>query len=98
MTDTVKGPAAATAQPLRKSDPATSEITSENNASLQPTQDAIRVVDGSADLGHLRRRLWTGQHAIEFEAFGLDNKSIGLFPTEKEAAHALWRHAHGAAP
>jgi hypothetical protein len=64
---------------------------------LDKPASLIPVCDGSTDLGYLRRQFWTGNHAIAFEAFGLDDKSIGVFASEREAAEALWRRAHGAA-
>jgi hypothetical protein len=58
----------------------------------------IRVVDGNTHIGHLIRRYRTGDYAVGFEAYDLDDKSIGTFATEREGAEALWRHAHGGAP
>jgi hypothetical protein len=93
MIDGVKALAPAGAQGLRDSD---------HSAAIYPTDSEtpqpIQVVDGNAQLGRLERRLWTGHHAIEFEAFDLADKSIGLFTSEREAAEALWRRAHGGTP
>jgi hypothetical protein len=66
---------------------------------MSSTSDTlIRVVDGNAQLGRLKRRFWTGSHAVEFEAFDCADVSIGIFETEQQAAEALWRRAHGGMP
>jgi hypothetical protein len=62
-----------------------------------PTREPIPVVNGNTRLGHLVRRYWTGQIAIAFEAFDLNDRSLGTYTSEREAAEALWRRAHGQA-
>jgi hypothetical protein len=48
------------------------------------------VYDGQQCLGHVLARGKTG-----FEAFNCDDKSVGLFPTQRQAANALLVEAGG---
>jgi hypothetical protein len=50
----------------------------------------VSVYDGRQCLGHVLARGKTG-----FEAFDRDDKSVGVFPTAKQAANALLVEAGG---
>jgi len=46
----------------------------------------IAIYDGRTCLGHV-----LGRGKAEFEAFDADNRSLGVFPTQREAATAIMR-------
>jgi hypothetical protein len=52
----------------------------------------LTVTDGRQTVGFLLRRGRKGT-----EGFDANNKSLGLFKNEDEAARAVWRGAHGQA-
>jgi hypothetical protein len=58
-----------------------------------PTANLLSVCDGRSCIGHILARGRSG-----FEAFGADDKSLGIFPDEKAAADALSAAAKGTAP
>jgi hypothetical protein len=52
----------------------------------------LSVYDGQRCLGHIVQR-----GKCRFEAFDLDDNSLGTFPTDHEAADAVTRAAEGGA-
>jgi hypothetical protein len=50
----------------------------------KPAASLAYVYDGQQCLGHVLARGKTG-----FEAFNRNDKSVGLFPTQRQAANAL---------
>jgi hypothetical protein len=58
----------------------------DNVSKLDARNSWVSVYDGQCCLGHIISRGRDG-----YEAFDLDDKSLGLFPTQREAAAALVR-------
>jgi hypothetical protein len=50
-----------------------------------PTTGMFSVYDGQQCIGHLMRR---GKFGVE--AFGANDESLGIYPTQKEAMQALY--------
>jgi hypothetical protein len=69
----------------------TAEITT------KPATAMLSVFDGRACIGHIVRRHWVEGWAVAFEAFDNDDHSLGIFPSDQEAAAAIWRRARGQA-
>jgi hypothetical protein len=57
-----------------------------NSPALGTRNSWVSVYDGQRCLGHIISRGRDGH-----EAFDLDDKSVGIFPTQREAAAALVR-------
>jgi hypothetical protein len=49
----------------------------------------LTVTDGRHVVGFLLRRNWVGGYAIAWEAFDRDQRSLGVFGSEREAAAAI---------
>jgi len=59
---------------------------------VKPETGMLSVYDGQRCLGHIVQR-----GKCRFEAFDLDDNSLGTFPTDHEAADAVTRAAEGGA-
>jgi len=55
----------------------------------------VLVYDGRTCMGWIYRRFYANGMAVSFEVFDADERTLGIFETEREAVDVLWRHAHG---
>jgi hypothetical protein len=77
-----------------RADPAAESLEEQSMSSIAPAQGSRNsvayVYDGQQCLGHVLARGKTG-----FEAFDPNDKSLGVFPTQRQAANALLIEAGG---
>jgi hypothetical protein len=59
---------------------------------MTATDTLLTVTDGRTTLGFVLKRGRDGA-----EGFDVNNKTVGVFKNEDEAARAVWRAAHGQA-
>ena len=58
-----------------------------NSSKTKPAM--LTVTDGRHVVGFLLRRNWVRGYAIAWEAFDRDQRSLGVFGSEREAAAAI---------
>jgi hypothetical protein len=56
---------------------------------------AYSVYDGRDRIGFVVRRHWVNDLAVAYEAFDTNERPLGAFESEQDAAAAIWRHARG---
>jgi hypothetical protein len=49
----------------------------------------LTVTDGRRVVGFILRRHWVGGYAVAFESFDVEQRSLGIFGSESEAAAAI---------
>ncbi len=64
-------------------------ISTRRRSTAMPAAPMVTVLDAGRCIGFLRRG------PVGAEAFNTDKKSIGTFESDRAAAVALWRRAHG---
>jgi hypothetical protein len=54
----------------------------------------LSVYDGRTCIGFVLTRHWVNGYAVTYEALSTDEKSLGLYLSQAEAANACSRAAH----
>jgi hypothetical protein len=59
------------------------------------TAPMVSVYDGQTCIGWVLRRHWVNGWAVAYEALDPQERSLGIFSSDHEAAEAVWRSARG---